>query len=133
MGKSSFMKRKDGNVITKKMMTDKMEQMATLMTVMEATLMEWEIWYRLIKHQKKNLTPEQYEFFVLDGPILTEYPSKIMASIRAQIPEVSMEEVEAAEAAAKKPAILGADGLPAQAELPRILDASGHTPNPLAK
>ena len=38
MGQSSYMKRKGGNVVTKKMMTDRMEDMATLMTAMEANL-----------------------------------------------------------------------------------------------
>jgi hypothetical protein len=129
MGKGSKLKRKDGNVVTKKMITDRMEDMATLMTAMEAALMEWEIWYRLIPQQKKCLTQEQFEMFVLDGPILTEFPGKIMESIRKQMP--AMEPLELEEV--KKPLILDSTGLPAQSanNVPKILDSTGHTQNPL--
>lgn len=107
MGQSSFMKRKGGNVVTKKMMTDRMEDMATLMTAMEATLMEWEIWFRLIKSQKKFLTAEQWEAFISDGPIFTDFTGRIMESVRQNVPELKKDE-SADEPV--KPGILGADG-----------------------
>lgn len=128
MGRSSSLKRKGGNVVTKKMLAGRMEDMATLITVCEATLMEWEIWFRLIKIQKKSLTPEQFDFFLSDGPIFTDIPGKIMESIRKQMPQVNDDLQVETE---KKPSILGADGLPVIQELPRILDSTGHTPNPL--
>lgn len=89
---SSFLKRKGGNEITKKMILKRMEDMAALMTAMETTLMEWEIWYRLIKSQKKMLTNEQWEFFITDGPIFTEITSKIMESVRQNIPQIEKDE-----------------------------------------
>lgn len=107
MGQSSYMKRKGGNVVTKKMMTDRMEDMATLMTAMEATLMEWEIWFRLIKSQKKFLTAEQWEAFISDGPIFTEFTGKIMDSVRQNVPELQKDESADTPVA---PGILGADG-----------------------
>jgi hypothetical protein len=121
MGKSSFIKRKGGNVVNKKMLLNRMEDMAALMTAMEATLMEWEVWYKLLKFQKKNLSPEQYDFFVNDGPIFTDFPAKIMQSIREQMPLLE----EAPEQPEQAP-ILGADGLPVTPEQPaKILGADG--------
>jgi hypothetical protein len=121
--KSSAMKRKGGNILTKKMIANRMDDMATLMTAMEATLMEWEIWFRLLKIQKKNLTPEQYQFVIDDGPIFTDFPQKIMNSVREQMPPI-----EEAVEEEKKPNILGTDGLPVQKDTPKILDSSGRTP-----
>src|SRR5208283_702604 len=125
MGRPSHLKRKGGNIVTKKMVTDRMDDMATLMTAMEAALMEWEIWYRLIPQQKKFLSQEQFEQFVMDGPILTEFPGKIMESIRRQMPPV-----EALAEEEKKPLILDSTGLPAQTDAPKVLDSSGHVPAP---
>ncbi len=125
MGKSSFMKRKGGNTVTKKMQTDRMEDMAVLMTALEATLMEWEIWYRLLPQQKKFLSQEQFEQFVSDGPIFTEFPGNIMDSIRKQMPAV-----EPLLEAEVKPSILDASGLPVQNDLPKILDSTGNIPSP---
>jgi hypothetical protein len=132
MGKSSFMKRKGGNVVTKKMVTERMDDMAALMTAMEATLMEWEVWYRLIPQQKKYLTQEQYEWFVKEGPAFTEFPNKIMSSIRHSMPPIDFA-ADDKPAEPAKPAILDSTGLPAMKEdtTPRILDSSGHTQNPL--
>jgi len=123
MGKSSYMKRQGGNKVTKKMVSERMDDMAALMTAMEATLMEWEIWFRLIKMQQKALTPEQFVHFVMDGPIFTEFTGKIMESIRANIPALG----DVPEEEPKKPSILGADGLPVMADAPKILDASGNS------
>jgi hypothetical protein len=105
--KSSSMKRKGGNVITKKMITERMENMATLMTAMETTLLEWEIWFRLIKSQKKFLTTEQWEAFITDGPIFSDITGKIMESVRQNVPK--LEKDEDADVP-PKPGILGADG-----------------------
>lgn len=122
MSKSSYMKRKGGNTVTKKMVANRMEDMATLMTAMEATLMEWEVWYRLIQQQKKSLTPEQFDFFLQDGPIFTEFTGKIMKSIRDQMP--ALEELPPEE---PKASVLGADGLPVVPnQTPMLLDGSGN-------
>jgi hypothetical protein len=122
MGKGSKLKRPEGSSLTKKMIANRMDDMAALMTAMEATLMEWEVWYRLIAQQKKYLNQEQYELFISDGPIFTEFPGKIMESVRHSMPAIE-EPVEPE----KKPLILDSSGLPAQADLPKILNSSGHT------
>lgn len=116
--KSSNMKKKGGNVVNKKMMAGRMDDMANLMVAMEATLMEWEVWYRLIKMQRisldrNELSREQYDFFIQDGPIFTDMPAKIMSSIRQSIPDY-VKEKEQMPAGEEKPAILGADGFAAQ-------------------
>lgn len=115
MSRSSFEKRKNGNVITKKMILERMDSLASLTTVMETTLMEWEIWYRLIASQKKFLTQEQWEAFVSDGPIFTDFTSKIMESIRANIPQLQKD--ESADVPVK----------------PGILDGSGNVAAPANK
>jgi hypothetical protein len=109
---SSHMKRKGGNVVTKKMILERTDQLATLCTALETTLLEWEIWFRLIKSQKKCLTKEQWEFFISDGPIFTEITGKIMESIRQNIPQ--LEKDEAPEVPVRA-GILGADGNVAEA------------------
>ena len=85
MSISAFRQRK-GKDITKKMLIKKMDEMASLMTLMEQTLTEWEIWYRLIPLQKNELSQEQFEHFIKDGPIFHDMPSKIMQTIRNQLP-----------------------------------------------
>lgn len=118
MSQSSFQKRKGGNTITKKMIAERMDQMATLCTALETTLMEWEIWFRLIKGQKKFLTTEQWENFILDGPIFTDITGKIMESVRKNVPELQKD--ESADVPVK-PAILGADGNVAVNQQPKII------------
>lgn len=108
MSQSSFMKRKGGNIITKKMMAEKMDEMAALCTLLETTLMEWEVWYRLVKSQKKNMSPTEWEHVVNDGPIFTDMTEKVMESIRQNVP--SMERTPEEEMQDKKPAILDASG-----------------------
>lgn len=126
MSKSSHMKRKGGNVITKKMITQKADEMAIIMTALETTLMEWEIWYRMIPQQKKYLSDEQFFEFIKEGPILTELPGKIMESIRNQLPPAMTEEELNAMAAEDErnkatPKILGTDGLPVEKETKKII------------
>ena len=122
MSRSTRLKKKGGNTITKAMIEEKLDQMAVMMTAMEATLMEWEIWYRFSKIQKKNLTQDQYDFYINDGPIFTDIPGRIMDSIRANM---GAEPVEAP--VAEKSAVLGADGLPIQQNAPKtLLDSSGN-------
>lgn len=121
MSKSSFMKKRGGNVITKNMMKERMDSMAVLTTAMEAALMEWEVWYRLIKVQKKALTPEQFEFFLSDGPVFTDIPGKIMESVRGQMPKPEELDLDKPD----KLPILDSTGLPAQKEAPKILDSHG--------
>lgn len=116
--KSSSMKRKGGNVITKKMIVDRTDQLATLCTALETTLMEWEIWFRLIADQKKFLSQAQWEAFITDGPIFTDITGKIMESVRANIPELKKD--ESADVPVK-PGILGADGNVANASDKKII------------
>ena len=123
--KSSNMKKKGGNVVNKKMMAGRMDDMANLMVAMEATLMEWEVWYRLIKMQKisldrNELSKEQYDFFIDDGPIFTDLTAKIMASVRQNIPDFAKEKAQM-PAGEDKPAILGADGYAAQKAPTKII------------
>lgn len=118
MSKSSFEKRPGGNTITKKMIKDRLDNLATLATAMETTLMEWEIWYRLIASQKKFLTQDQWEAFVSDGPIFTEFTGKIMASIRENIPELVKD--ESADTPVK-PGILDGSGNVAAPESKKII------------
>jgi hypothetical protein len=118
--KSSSMKKKGGNSITKKMITGRMDDMANLMVAMEATMMEWEVWYRIVKMQQISLkrgeiTQDQLDFFINDGPIFTDLTGKIMASIRSQIPDYAKEKQDS-PVDSGKPAILGADGFAAQKE-----------------
>ena len=127
--KNSAMKKQGGVGIKKRQ--KRVEDMANLMVAMEATLMEWEIWYRLIKMQRISLdrgeiTKEELEFFINDGPPFTDLPGKIMKSIRDQIPDFKKEKEESdpnkpeildqngmiATKDAPKPKILGADGMP---------------------
>jgi hypothetical protein len=116
--KSSSMKRKGGNVVTKKMISERMEQMATLTTLMETTLLEWEIWFRLIKGQKKFLTQEQWEAFITDGPIFSDMTGKIMESVRQNMPELKKDEDASVP---PTPGILGADGNVANATPNKII------------
>lgn len=115
---SSFLKRKGGNTVTKKMILDRMENMATLMTAMETTLMEWEIWFRLIKGQKKFLTKEQWEAFITDGPIFTDITGKIMESIRQNVPEIQKDE---SADVPPTPAILDGSGNVAASDSKKII------------
>lgn len=126
--KGSAMKNKGGSGIAKR--NKQIDDMATLMTAMEATLMEWEIWFRLIKMQKISLerneiTKEELEFFVNDGPPFTDLPGRIMQSIRKQIPDFKKEKEETP---ANKPEILDKDGMIASStdkKSTKILGADG--------
>lgn len=119
MSNGSSLKRGSKALPTKKMVTDRMDDMAALMTAMEATLMEWEIWLSLIKGQKKYLSQEQWEIFVSEGPVFTEFPQKIMDSVRAAMPKFETKEPEKEQ----KKMILGTDGLPTgpEVERPKII------------
>jgi hypothetical protein len=126
--KSSQMKQKGGVGLAKR--NKQIDDMATLMTAMEATLMEWEVWFRLINMQKISLerneiTKEELEFFINDGPPFTDLPGRIMASIRKQIPDFKKEKEETP---ANKPEILDKNGMIATNEpktSPKILGANG--------
>lgn len=91
--------------LTRKMIIQKMDEMAVMMTAMEATIMEWEVWFRLITQIQKHNTPDQLVEYIKDGPIFTDLTGKIMESIRAQMPTLE-QCVEDAEIKS----ILGADG-----------------------
>lgn len=104
MSNSAFRKKHGEKNITKKMMAERMDDMAALMVAMEATLMEWEVWYRLIPMMTDGMSEEEFKFYVKDGPIFTDTPGKIMQSIREQMPEMEPPEEE------PKAGILGADG-----------------------
>lgn len=133
MSKSSSLKKKGGNTITKKMIAKRMEDVAQLTVAMEAVMMEWEIWYRLIKMQKLSLdrgeiTQKDYDFFIQDGPPFTDMSARIMESVRQNIPDFKKEKEEA-DLQEKKPAILGADGFattPSDSQQkPTILGSNG--------
>jgi hypothetical protein len=106
MTKSSSLKNKKGKNITRKMILGRMEDMAQLMVAMEATLMEWEIWYRLIKNQKDSYSNDEWKHIVLDGPIFTEFPEKIMKSVRENTPLLE----KPAEEEEKKPILFDGSG-----------------------
>jgi len=110
--KGSAIKKKGGNVVTKAMIAKRMEDVAQLSVALEATLMEWEIWYKMLMNQKGYLTPAEFEDFVKEGPIFSDIPGKIMASVRAAMPQFEPISKEDADKADAKPKILGADGLP---------------------
>ena len=126
--KNSAMKTKGGSGLAKR--NKKIDDMANLMVAMEATLMEWEVWYRLIKMQKLSLerneiTKEELEFFINDGPPFTDLPGRIMNSIRQQIPDFKKEKEEMPQ---EKPTILDKDGMIATVEpktVPKILGSNG--------
>jgi len=120
MSNSSLRKKPNEKNLTRKMIQDKMEDMASLMVAMEATLMEWEVWFRLIPMMTDGMSEEEFKFYVKDGPIFTDTPSKIMQSIREQMPEMEPPEEE------PKPGIFGADGNIANVnDKPILNDANG--------
>ncbi len=112
--KGSALKRKGGNIVTKKMIAQRMDDVAQLTVALEATLMEWEIWYKMVMQQKDFLTAEQFHAFVKEGPIFSEIPGKIMDSVRANMPKFEGLSREEADQLDAKPKILAGDGLPAQ-------------------
>lgn len=112
--RSSFMKRKGGNIVTKKMLAQRMDDVAQLTVALEATLMEWEIWYKMVMQQKDFLTTEQFTAFVIEGPIFSEIPGKIMTSVRANMPKFDGLTREEADKLDASPKILAGDGLPVQ-------------------
>lgn len=85
MSCSDFRKKPNEKNITKKMILKRLEDVSQLTVALEATLTEWEIWYQMIKNVKENLTQEEFEYYVTDGPIFSEIPDKIMKSVREQI------------------------------------------------
>lgn len=131
MSKSSNLKRKGGNLITKKMILGRMQDLANLTTAMETVMMEWEIWFRLVKMQKVSLerseiTQAEYEYFINDGPPFTDMSARIMSSVRENIPNYTAEKQEQ-DSKAPTPAILGGDGFAANntVDTPKILGSDG--------
>jgi len=109
MSKPSAFKQKKAKDITRKMLLQKIEEMAALITLMEQTLTEWEIWHRLLPLQKEGLTQEQFESFLADGPIFNDSPSKIMQTIRNQVPKFE-KPTEEEKQKQDRPALLDASG-----------------------
>lgn len=119
----SKFKNKPGKHLTRAMIAEKLDELAALAVALESTIMEWEVWYRLLKNQKTELTQEQWNFVVTDGPIFTDTVGKIMESIRNSMP------LMAPPVDQTVPAILGSDGNVVEKEKKSILlDGSG---NPL--
>lgn len=88
MSISAFRKKPNQKNLTRKMIMEKMEEMSSLMVAMEATLMEWEVWFRLFKNMQDGMTQDEFHNYVMDGPIFTDIPGKIMHSIREQMPDM---------------------------------------------
>lgn len=121
MGVSAFRKKPNERNLTRKMIQDKMDDMAALMVAMEATLMEWEVWFRLVKHMKEGMSEEEFAHYVMDGPIFTDTPGKIMQSIREQLPELEPPEEE------NKSAVLdGSGNATSSKNKPMLTDANGN-------
>lgn len=103
-------KRKRGQGLTKKMLIEKIDEMALLLNYMEQALTEWEIWFRIIPIQQKGAaSQEEFEHFLKDGPIFQEMTSKIMESIREHVPDMTPKTDEEVEEE-KRPALLDAQG-----------------------
>lgn len=119
MSNSKFRKHPKHQAITRKMLMEKMQEMSNLLVVMEATLMEWEVWFKLFPQMKKNMTQEQFVHYVCDGPVFTEFPEKIMKSVRENMPLFADPEPEE-----NKPAILDGSGNVAN-DKKLLLDPSG--------
>lgn len=128
--KSSSMKSKKGKEMTRAEILQQLDNLATLTTATEATLTEWEVWYRLIlmqliSYEKGQVELKDLMFFIKDGPPFTDLPGRIMESIRANIPDFAKEKVEK-DAEDAKPKILDATGKQTTSKAPpKILDASG--------
>lgn len=116
----SKFKNKPGKHLTRAMIAEKLDELAALAVALESTLLEWEVWYRLLKNQKTQLTQDEWNFVVTDGPIFTDTTGKIMESIRASMPlmEPPVDQT--------KPAILDGSGNVVEKEKKSILlDGSG--------
>lgn len=110
MSNSNFRKKPNEKNLTRKMIQGKMDDMASLMVAMEATLMEWETWYRLMPLIKEGLSEEEFSHYLNDGPIFTDMPGKIMSSIREQMDKQEKEAKEKAEKAQNASPILDSNG-----------------------
>jgi hypothetical protein len=125
MTASAFRKTPKEKNLTNRMMRQKMEELAQLMIALETTLMEWEMWYRLIPDLKSGMTAEEYDAFLADGPIFSEIPEKIMISIRNQMPKREPKPKED-----EKPVLFDGKGNVANAnDKPIIQDSSGNILN----
>jgi hypothetical protein len=125
MTASAFRKAPKEKNLTNKMMRQKMEELAQLMIALETTLMEWEMWYRLVPDIKAGMTESEYAAFLADGPIFSEIPEKIMISIRNQMPK--REPVKPEE---KKPVLFDGKGNVASVDdKPILQDSSGNIIN----
>jgi hypothetical protein len=122
MGNSAFRKKPNEKNLTRKMIQQRMDDMAALMVAMEATLMEWEVWYRLIPMMTDGMSDEEFKHYVMDGPIFTDTPGKIMESIRQHIPEVEPPEEK------PKPGILDGSGNVANVNDKKILSGPDGKP-----
>lgn len=124
MSNSSLRKSPKDKMFSRKEALEKMEKMAALTNAMEVTLMEWEVWFRLLEKQKKYLSQEQYEAFISDGPIFTDIPGKIMQSVRDSMPQIDdvLDEQE------QRAAILDGNGNAVSSEptqKPVLMDGAG--------
>jgi hypothetical protein len=120
MSNSSLRKNPKHKNLTNKMLKEKLQEVSNLLVVLEATLMEWEIWHKhIIPTAKDNMTEEEYAHIIKDGPIFTELPEKVMQSIRENMPIFQKPEENP-----NMPAILDANGNVAN-DKKLLLDSSG--------
>lgn len=125
MASSNFRKTPKEQNITKKMLQQKMEEVAQLSVALETTIMEWELWFRLIPMLKEGNTPEQHEAYINDGPIFSDIPSRIMESIRNQMPKVEEPAKED-----KKPVLFdGSGNVASVTDKPILKDSAGNIIN----
>lgn len=106
---NGFRKRPE-KAVTKKYLKEKVEHMASLMIAMEQALTEWEIWHQLLGVQSEGLTTEEYIHVVKDGPIFSDLSSKIVESIKQQLPVDLTPPSEEEMTAQDRPALFDASG-----------------------
>lgn len=92
--KSSSMKKQGGNVITKKMMQDRMQQIFELSARIENVVIEWEKWHRSIKFQLElkekadaSFSQADYDIYLNSGPVFDggSIEEKIAQSVKQQV------------------------------------------------
>jgi hypothetical protein len=89
MSTSSLRPKRKGKDITKKMLIDKLNDIAAFATALETVVTEYDLWYSIVKNQHQNLTHEEFVSVVQDGPIFSDLSQKILTSIREHLPDMT--------------------------------------------
>jgi hypothetical protein len=63
----SALRSRKGKELTKQMLIDKLDEVASLATAMETVLVEWETWWRIIPTIEKGMTAEEFAFYVKEN------------------------------------------------------------------